>query len=57
MRLFDWLAPPRRCVVLGCDRKPNGRSSLCVEHERKLDVKIRRVVERVRAQRCEGPRP
>jgi hypothetical protein len=49
VRLFDWLAPRRRCVVMGCTNPPNGRGSLCADHELELAEKIRRVVERVRA--------
>jgi hypothetical protein len=48
VRLFDWLAPRRQCVVLGCTERPNGRSALCVTHARELNEKIKRAVERVR---------
>lgn len=53
MRLFDWLAPRRRCVMLGCKDRPNGSDPLCAHHARELDAKIRRAVERVMAGR--GP--
>jgi len=56
VRLFDWLAPRRRCVILGCAKKPNEPSALCVDHELELSAKIRVAVARVREQQ-RVPRP